>query len=71
MKSWNSGEKEEPDGNLGGSSFTTCLSCSKGFDQRAYGNSPVASSTNEIPRDQTSERISYCEGFPFGSILSG
>lgn len=58
-------------GNFGGSSLTTCLSCSKGVPQDSYGNFPVASSTREMPKDQTSDLMSYCEGFPDGSILSG
>ena len=43
MKSLNS-SVNWPDGRRGGSSLTTCLSCSNGFPQVAYGNLPVASS---------------------------
>ena len=43
MKSSNSGENF-PAGNFGGGSLTTCLSCSKGVGEAAYGNFPEANS---------------------------
>lgn len=70
MKSSKSDEKSSG-GSLGGSSLTTCFSCSNGVPQMLYGNLNVASSTNEMPRLHTSDLISYCEGLPEGSIRSG
>ena len=58
-------------GSLGAGSITTCLSCSNGFVHELYGNSPVEISTIEMPKLQTSERTSYAEGFPWGSMRSG
>jgi hypothetical protein len=43
IKSLNSVENS-PTGRCGGSSFTTCFSCSNGVFARLYGNFPVASS---------------------------
>ena len=45
-------------GNLGGSSWTTCLNCSNGVFQVLYGNFPVDISIIEIPKDQISDRTS-------------
>lgn len=45
-------------GNEGGSSCNTLDKTSKSDLQSVYGNWPVASSTNVIPNDQTSARIS-------------
>lgn len=69
----NSSNEEEnlPAGNFGASSFTTCFNCSNGVPHVSYGNLPVANSTREIPNDQTSDLMSYCDGLPDGSILSG
>lgn len=47
-----------PVGSLGGSSLTTCLSCSNGVPHESYGNFPVASSTRDIPKLHISLRIS-------------
>lgn len=47
-----------PEGNLGGSSLTTCLSCSNGDPHESYGNLPVASSTSDIPKLHISLRTS-------------
>jgi hypothetical protein len=70
MRSSNS-EENLPGGSLGGSSLTTCFSCSNGVPHMLYGNLNVASSSNEMPRLHTSDLISYCEGLPEGSIRSG
>lgn len=70
INSSNEGENL-PAGNFGASSFTTCFNCSNGVPHVSYGNFPVANSTREIPNDQTSDLISYCDGLPVGSILSG
>lgn len=70
INSSNEGENF-PAGNLGASSFTTCFSCSNGVPHDSYGNLPVANSTREIPNDHTSDLMSYCDGLPDGSILSG
>lgn len=70
INSSNEGENL-PAGNFGASSFTTCFSCSNGVPHDSYGNLPVANSTREIPNDQTSDLMSYCDGLPDGSILSG
>lgn len=47
-----------PGDSLGGSSLTTCLSCSNGVPHVSYGNFPVASSTSDIPKLHISLRMS-------------
>lgn len=70
MKSSNSGVYSFG-GNSGGSPFTTAFNCSNGVPHVGNGNLPVANSISDMPKLQTSDRISYCDGLPCGSILSG
>jgi len=48
MKLWKS-SLYWPAGSFGGSSFTTCFSCSNGFFHASYGNFPVANSIWKTP----------------------
>ena len=68
---WNSKLNPVFVGKLGGADSNTLVSTSKSVLHPWYGNEPVASSTNVIPKDQTSARISYSGFFGSGSIRSG
>lgn len=67
LRNWS--ENLPSSGNEGGSSVTTFDNSSKSVAQPEYGYFPMASSSTEIPKLQTSARISY--GVSGGSILSG
>ena len=71
MKLQKLGVKPPLVGSNGGSSWITLERSSKSEFQFWYGNWPVAISTKVMPKDQTSERISYVPLESGGWIRSG